>query len=88
MLDTQYRMNPQISSFPRRIFYDGSLLDGSNVIKSDYGGKYLFLYACELKMRYLILFFIAIRQQSVIESPFLTGSVITNPRSLAPTSTP
>jgi len=37
-LNTQYRCNPVISSFPRRIFYDGSLLDGPNVLKSDYGG--------------------------------------------------
>jgi senataxin len=37
MLNTQYRMNPMISSFPRRIFYDGSLVDGPNVTKPDYG---------------------------------------------------
>jgi len=38
MLNTQYRMHPKISSFPRRIFYDGSLVDGPNVCKPDYGG--------------------------------------------------
>lgn len=37
MLNTQYRMHPMISSFPRRIFYDGSLEDGPNVAKPDYG---------------------------------------------------
>ena len=30
-------MAPKISSFPRRIFYDGSLLDGPNVLSPDYG---------------------------------------------------
>lgn len=39
MLNTQYRMAPKISSFPRRIFYDGSLLDGPNVLAPDYGGE-------------------------------------------------
>jgi senataxin len=38
MLNLQYRCHPKISSFPRRIFYEGSLLDGPNVLKSDYGG--------------------------------------------------
>ena len=37
MLDTQYRMNPCISNFPRRIFYDGNLLDGPNVKQKEYG---------------------------------------------------
>ena len=37
LLDTQYRMNPMISSFPRRIFYDGKLLDGPNVKHPEYG---------------------------------------------------
>ena len=37
LLDTQYRMNPCISNFPRRIFYDGNLLDGSNVKNAEYG---------------------------------------------------
>lgn len=39
MLNTQYRMNPKISAFPRQIFYDGSLLDGQNVIQSSYGSE-------------------------------------------------
>jgi len=38
MLNTQYRMHPKISSFPREIFYDGSLLDGPNVKSQNYGG--------------------------------------------------
>lgn len=32
LLNTQYRMHPAISDFPRRIFYDGELMDGPNVI--------------------------------------------------------
>lgn len=37
LLDTQYRMHPMISLFPRRIFYDGKLLDGPNVKHPEYG---------------------------------------------------
>ena len=37
MLNEQYRMHPQISHFPRHIFYGGTLLDGPNVTKPDYG---------------------------------------------------
>ena len=37
MLDTQYRMDPGISEFPRRIFYGGDLQDGPNVQKIGYG---------------------------------------------------
>lgn len=37
LLDTQYRMHPNISLFPRCIFYGGYLKDGSNVTKADYG---------------------------------------------------
>jgi senataxin len=37
LLNTQYRMHPDISDFPRRIFYDGNLLDGPNVKHPDYG---------------------------------------------------
>jgi len=38
MLNLQYRCNPMISSFTRKIFYGGSLLDGPNVQRPDYGG--------------------------------------------------
>ena len=31
LLDTQYRMHPEISSFPSRMFYDAKLLDGDNM---------------------------------------------------------
>ncbi|KAF2425816.1 hypothetical protein EJ08DRAFT_663474 [Tothia fuscella] len=31
LLDTQYRMHPEISSFPSATFYDGRLLDGPNM---------------------------------------------------------
>ena len=31
LLDTQYRMHPEISSFPSRMFYDAKLLDGENM---------------------------------------------------------
>jgi hypothetical protein len=37
MLNEQYRMHPQISHFPRHIFYKGALKDGPNVRKKDYG---------------------------------------------------
>jgi len=37
MLNTQYRMHPSISDFPRRIFYDGKLIDGPNVKNPEYG---------------------------------------------------
>lgn len=37
MLNTQYRMHPSISDFPRRIFYDGKLLDGPNVQHPEFG---------------------------------------------------
>ncbi|KAF2745877.1 hypothetical protein M011DRAFT_459767 [Sporormia fimetaria CBS 119925] len=33
LLDTQYRMHPEISSFPSQTFYDGKLLDGGNMAK-------------------------------------------------------
>ncbi|KAF2136625.1 uncharacterized protein K452DRAFT_322283 [Aplosporella prunicola CBS 121167] len=31
LLDTQYRMHPEISYFPSQTFYDGKLLDGDNM---------------------------------------------------------
>jgi senataxin len=31
LLDTQYRMHPEISLFPSKSFYDGKLLDGDNM---------------------------------------------------------
>ena len=31
LLDIQYRMNPQISSWPSGAFYDGKIVDGNNV---------------------------------------------------------
>uniref|UniRef100_A0A7S3QDL7 WW domain-containing protein n=1 Tax=Chaetoceros debilis TaxID=122233 RepID=A0A7S3QDL7_9STRA len=37
LLDTQYRMHPQISQFPRNIFYGGLLKDGPNVLGKLYG---------------------------------------------------
>jgi len=37
LLDTQYRMHPKISDFPRRIFYEGALEDGPNVVHPEYG---------------------------------------------------
>ena len=33
LLDTQYRMHPEISSFPSSTFYDGKLLDGPDMAK-------------------------------------------------------
>jgi superfamily I DNA and/or RNA helicase len=37
MLNSQYRMTPEISHFPSSQFYDSELKDGSNVRASDYG---------------------------------------------------
>ncbi len=37
LLDTQYRMHPEISEFPRKIFYGGYLKDGPNVRNATYG---------------------------------------------------
>lgn len=37
LLDTQYRMHPAISEFPRKIFYGGYLKDGPNVVHKEYG---------------------------------------------------
>jgi len=37
LLNTQYRMAPAISHFPRKIFYGGYLKDGPNVEHSEYG---------------------------------------------------
>ncbi|KAK1782737.1 SEN1 N terminal-domain-containing protein [Copromyces sp. CBS 386.78] len=34
LLDTQYRMHPEISSFPREAFYEGLLQDGDGMAKS------------------------------------------------------
>lgn len=50
LLDTQYRMHPEISSFPSAAFYEGKLLDGPNMLplrtkpwhKSDILGPYRF----------------------------------------------
>lgn len=39
LLNTQYRMNPVISEFPRHMFYEGMLLDGPNVQQPDFGGE-------------------------------------------------
>ncbi|KAL8732363.1 MAG: hypothetical protein Q9166_002761 [cf. Caloplaca sp. 2 TL-2023] len=50
LLDTQYRMHPEISSFPSAAFYEGKLLDGPDMLslrakpwhKSDMLGPYRF----------------------------------------------
>jgi superfamily I DNA and/or RNA helicase len=38
MLDTQYRMKPELSQFPSRQFYEARLRDGPNVTRADYNG--------------------------------------------------
>ncbi|CAM9707583.1 unnamed protein product, partial [Phaeothamnion confervicola] len=40
MLNTQYRMHPRISAFPRAAFYDNKLLDGANVLQASYNKPY------------------------------------------------
>jgi senataxin len=37
LLDIQYRMHPDISAFPRTVFYQGQLTDAASVCKNDYG---------------------------------------------------
>jgi hypothetical protein len=39
MLDTQYRMRSEISSWPSRTFYGGMLQDGGNVMHPTYGAE-------------------------------------------------
>ena len=39
MLDVQYRMRPEIASWPVREFYGGKVEDGNNVVESDYGTR-------------------------------------------------
>eukprot|EP00979_Chaetoceros_neogracilis_P013144 scaffold3710_cov286-Chaetoceros_neogracile.AAC.1 len=41
LLDTQYRMHPQISKYPRNTFYGGYLKDGANVLNPSYGNPLL-----------------------------------------------
>jgi hypothetical protein len=41
LLDTQYRMHPQISKYPRNPFYGGYLKDGANVLNPSYGNPLL-----------------------------------------------
>lgn len=41
MLDTQYRMHPEISRFPSQRFYSSNLKDGENVRAADYGLAFL-----------------------------------------------
>ncbi|KAJ1693613.1 hypothetical protein LUZ63_010311 [Rhynchospora breviuscula] len=40
LLNTQYRMHPTISLFPNNRFYDGKVLNGSNVLEDGYNKKY------------------------------------------------
>lgn len=41
MLDTQYRMKPELSRFPSKYFYGGRVLDGSNVVSQNSSGPLL-----------------------------------------------
>ena len=49
MLNEQYRMHPQISHFPRHIFYKGALKDGPNVRKKDYGNPLVEMITSRVK---------------------------------------
>lgn len=40
LLDTQYRMHPSISAFPRKHFYGSLLKDGTNVSEASYTRSY------------------------------------------------
>ncbi|TVU16031.1 hypothetical protein EJB05_39578, partial [Eragrostis curvula] len=41
LLNTQYRMHPEISKFPVATFYDGKISDGSNVTNLSHGKNFL-----------------------------------------------
>ena len=41
MLDTQYRMHPDISRYPNKMFYRGTLIDGDNVRAESYLPSYI-----------------------------------------------
>jgi senataxin len=41
LLDTQYRMNPVISGFASRMFYQNRLRDGRNVREKDFGPRFI-----------------------------------------------
>lgn len=41
MLDTQYRMLPEISAFPSKMFYNGNLRNGDNVLSQSYRPSYI-----------------------------------------------
>lgn len=60
LLDTQYRMHPDISAFPRQVFYQGQLNDSASVCKNDYGdalGVPIRMKCPQFRVR-LILFYI------------------------------
>lgn len=44
LLDTQYRMHPLISHFPREQFYDGKVVDGHNVLSPAYNKAWHLLF--------------------------------------------
>lgn len=57
LLDTQYRMHPDISAFPRRVFYQGQLTDAASVCKKDYGenlGVQIRMKFPQFQVRYVI----------------------------------
>lgn len=64
MLNEQYRMHPEISHFPRHIFYGGTLLDGPNVTQPNYGSPLIPIISSKVPslkvgsmVRYICLFF-------------------------------
>ncbi len=60
LLDTQYRMHPAISYFPRMQFYDNKLLDGPNVLQQSYSMPYHTVSSMTSSQRFPCIVFITV----------------------------